>query len=208
MRQIKDRGGPSLGYQSEVEHGKKVEVRSDVLSDWISTLGVNEPFVRGQIPRYLDDPDACRGLAADVGRLIASGRAANIEWVNLMPLDRARQVLWLISTKSRKLPRLVLAWVLGLEAASLDAVVQGRMPLVRDLMKAIADLTTLPEEFFKYGTLGEPDAAAEEADQYSALAALEPEQTDAEEQAALDIVRLARSKGLTLADLRALVLRA
>jgi transcriptional regulator with XRE-family HTH domain len=200
MRQVKERGGPSLGYQSEVEHGKKVEVRSDVLSDWIRTLGVNESFVRGEIPRYIDDPAACRGLAADVAHLIASGQVRHIEWVELSGLERARQVLWLVSTRSRKLPRVVLAWVLGIEVATLDAMVNGQVPLVQWAMQSLVELTTLSEEFFKFGVVGR---LSEEAALETAAALAEP---DAVEQAYRDIIDLALRRGLTPAGLRALVL--
>lgn len=154
MRWVRDHGGPCLGYQSEVENAKKAEVRFEVLAGWIGALNVTEAFVRGHIPSYLENPEACRGLAADVGELIRSGRAGRRSWESLTPMDRVREVLALIRRHSdRKLPRVVLAYVLGLEPDSLDATLTGGQPIVQKLMEAIAVMTTLPDSFFRQGRL-------------------------------------------------------
>lgn len=150
-RSLKDRGGPSLGYMSEVENRKKSEVRSDVLVRWTQLLGITETFARGQIPRYHYDPAACRGLAADVGSLIMSDTKRN--WASLSPLERCRQVLVLIAQKSRQLPPTVLAYVLDVELDTLVYMINGTHPIMREQMRALADLTSLPEGFFKYGVL-------------------------------------------------------
>ncbi|HYF94144.1 MAG TPA: hypothetical protein VD969_18155 [Symbiobacteriaceae bacterium] len=157
MRWVADHGGPCLGYQSEVENKKKAEVRWDKLTPWIKALQVTEPFVRGHLPRYIDDAGACRGLAADVGTMIHEGAD---DWAALAFSERARQVLCLISRESRQLPRVVLAYVLGLELQSLDALMSGRLPFVPFQIKALGDLTTLPESFFSYG-IRETAVAAE-----------------------------------------------
>jgi transcriptional regulator with XRE-family HTH domain len=154
MRWVAEHGGPCLGYQSEVENGKKVEVRSDKLGRWTKLLNVTEPFVRGLVPRYTDDPDACRGLAADVGKLVGS---RPVNWPALSSLERARRVLCLVSQESRQLPRVVLAHVLTLEVQTLDAYMSGELPLAKRLVEVLGDLTTLPENFFKYGVLEQPD---------------------------------------------------
>jgi transcriptional regulator with XRE-family HTH domain len=154
MRWVAEHGGPCLGYQSEVENGKKVEVRSDKLGRWTKLLNVTEPFVRGLVPRYTDDPDACRGLAADVGKLVGS---RPVNWPALSSLERARRVLCLVSQESRQLPRVVLAHVLTLEVQTLDAYLSGELPLAKRLVEVLGDLTTLPENFFKYGVLEQPD---------------------------------------------------
>lgn len=161
MRWVADHGGPCLGYQSEVENQKKAEVRSEILSAWIRAINVTEPFVRGHVPRYLVDPDRCQGMAADVGRLIASGQAGPRDWTALTALERARETLCLISRESRQLPRVVLGHVLGLSLESLDAIMAGSLPVVKDLMLALVALTGLPESFFTHGIL---PVDADEAD--------------------------------------------
>lgn len=148
MRWVADHGGPCLGYQSEVENKKKAEVRWDKLTPWIKALNVTEPFVRGHLARYIDDPAACRGLAADVGQLIAE---SEIDWGAMPYNERARQVLCLISRESRQLPRVVLAYVLNLELESLDALMSGTISLTPYLIEALGELTTLPESFFRHG---------------------------------------------------------
>lgn len=168
MRGVKDRGGPCLGYQSEVENAKKAEVRSEVLAGWIWALNVTESFVRGHMPRYLENPVACRGLAADVGELIQTG-VAGAGWKALSPLDRTREVLALISLRSEKLPRVVLAYVLGLELTSLDATITGGQPVVHDLMQAIGALTGLPDGYFKSW---QADTSREEPAGYAAVFSL------------------------------------
>lgn len=148
MRWVSDHGGPCLGYQSEVENQKKAEVRWDKLTPWIKALHVTEPFVRGHLPRYIDDPGACRGVAADVGRLI---RESSENWAALPFGERARQALCLVSRESRQLPRVVLAHVLGLKLESLDAIMSGDMPMPPHLLEALCELTALPRSFFDYG---------------------------------------------------------
>lgn len=148
MRWVADHGGPCLGYQSEVENKKKAEVRWDKLTSWIRAINVTEPFVRGRIPRYNDDPDGCRGLAADIGKWVVDSDA---DWVSLSIGERTRQVLCLISRESRQLPRVVLAHVLGLELRTLDALMGGELSFVPHQVKALSELTTLPETFFTHG---------------------------------------------------------
>jgi hypothetical protein len=148
MRWVADHGGPCLGYQSEVENKKKAEVRWDKLTSWMRALNVTEAFVRGQIPRYNDDPDGCRGLAADTGKAV---KESERDWASFSIGERARQVLCLISRESRKLPRVVLAHVLGLELRTLDALMSGELPFVPHQIKALSELTTLPEAFFTHG---------------------------------------------------------
>jgi len=148
MRWVSDHGGPCLGYQSEVENQKKAEVRWDKLTPWIKALHVTEPFVRGHLPRYSDDPEACRGLAADAGRLI---KESSEHWAAMPFGERARQVLGLVSRESRQLPRVVLAHVLGQGLESLDAMMSGTMLVTPHVLEALCVLTTLPRSFFDYG---------------------------------------------------------
>lgn len=156
MRWVADHGGPCLGYQSEVENKKKAEVRWDKLTPWIKALNITEPFVRGIIPRYIDDPAGCRGLAADVGQLI---RESSENWAALTFGERARQVLCLISRESQKLPRVVLAHTLSLELQTLEAYMSGQLGFLPHLVKALSDLTALPDSFFTHGILMEESQA-------------------------------------------------
>jgi hypothetical protein len=150
-RYVRDRRGPSLGYQSEVENGKKSEVRSSVLARWIDVLNITEAFARGQIPPYSQDPSACRGLAGDVGELVKLGSPTAILWLELDTCDRVIQLLRLITRESRNLPRVVLAYVLGLELASLDALLLAKLPVTQQHLQITAHLTTLPPLFLLSG---------------------------------------------------------
>lgn len=144
LRSVLDRGGPSIGFQSEVERGRKTEVSSKTLQTWVRVLGVTENFARGQVPRYGEAPLACKGLACDVLGQIRIGP----EWVNLSPSDRLRLVLQQIATSSRKVPRVVLAYVLGIELQTLDRIIHGPFVVAPWMAKAASDLTSLPEDFF------------------------------------------------------------
>lgn len=148
MRWVRDHGGPSLGYQSEVEHLKKDEVRSELLVTWVGLLNVTERFVRGQIPRYADDPAACRGLAADVAPQVM---AEQERLAGLDPMERVREVLRMITRTSRQLPRVVLAYVLSLSLPSLDGILLGEIPIQMELVKAVSDLTGVSESFLRTG---------------------------------------------------------
>lgn len=154
MRWVRDHGGPSPGYQCEVEQGTKTEVRSDLLSAWVRALGVTESFARGQVPEYLHDPQACRGLAAYV---LARVSADPTPWKLHSPTERVRQVLRLIMAGPTPLPRVVLTRTLGLELNSFDALIAGQMPIVATVRRAVADMTTLHDGFFHYGELESGD---------------------------------------------------
>lgn len=154
MRWIRDHGGPSLGYQSEVEQDKKTEVSYELLQTWVKLLNVTEAYVRGQVPRYLEAPNHCRGLAASVSALVAASRT---DWAAMDSLNRAVELLRLVQRESRHLPRVVLAYVLGLEVATLDGIVTGQHPLMAGLLPALGDLTALPESFIKRGVMPDPD---------------------------------------------------
>lgn len=178
MRQVQVRGGPSLGYQSEVEHGKKSEVRSEILGAWVRALQVTEPFARGQVHRYHENPAACRGLAADVAHLVERG---DLPWGDMAPQKRAQQLLRLVASHSRNLPRVVLSYLMGLELATLDEIMLGGIPLTQPQVGALAALTTLPLRFFQTGERFAPEES--EAEGYR------------------PVIRLARAAGLSPAAL-------
>lgn len=156
MRVIHDRGGPSPGYQSEVENGAKSEVRSTLLARWAKALDVTEGFIRGSLPVYREHPAECRGLAGHVAARIAAGGPDLPDWASLAPLERARQVLQLVTRESPILPRVVAAHVLGLSLDAFDRIAAGELPMVKDLAAAVADLTALPTPFFRFGRLTYP----------------------------------------------------
>jgi hypothetical protein len=158
MRSVRERGGPCQAYQSDVERRRKAEVLSKTLKPWLAILDVTEPFARGQIPRYRENPVACRGLAGEVGDAIVRGDPSFPPWTSLGPMERTREVLRLMTRLSRKTTRVVLAYVLDLEVQTLDDMLSGSVPVVHHLMQALADLTTLPESFFKSGVLDEVEA--------------------------------------------------
>lgn len=155
MRIVRERGGPCLGYQSEVENGKKSEVRSELLASWVSALGVTQAFARGEVPVYHIAPETCRGQAADIVTRVIEGGP---QWVELTAETRASRVLCLIADHSRLLPRVVLAHLLGAQLTTLDAMMLGQHPINKATIHALCDLTTLGQRFFAYGDLPQPDA--------------------------------------------------
>ncbi len=152
MRWVHDNGGPSLGYQSEVERNKKQEVRSDLLARWTRLLNITVPFARGQIPRYHDNPRACQGLAADIRELIVNS-ADTAVWAVMPATQRPREVLRLIASQSVNLPRVVVAHTLGVELRTLEAMMDCSHPIQQEHLTAMIGLTTLPAHFFKTGML-------------------------------------------------------
>lgn len=159
MRWIQQQGGPGLGYQSEVEHCKKTEVRSKLLRPWVSALHVTEAFARGQVRKYSESPEACRGLAGEVYALVAADRRT--DWSAMSPPDRVRHVLKLTAFHCASTPPIVLAYVLDLELTALEAILSGRLPVMDHLRQALLDLTTLPDSFFRSGLLHSAGEAAE-----------------------------------------------
>lgn len=157
MRYVNDRGGPSLGYQSEVERGIKQEVSTEILASWVRILGVTPAFARGQVPSYRQNPRDSAGLARSVALSIAEGRPHHPDWRALSPEERMREVLRLIVRECPSLPRVVLAHVLGVSLAALDGMMMGVHPIMREPAQAIAALTTLPDSFWSYGEVERPE---------------------------------------------------
>jgi len=159
MRWVRQNGGPSPGYQSEVEHGAKTEVGSELLAAWVKALQITESFARGQVPVFHDQPGRCRGLAGHVVDFIISGGPGEQNWVAFSPMERTRRVLQLITRPPSPLPRVVLAKTLGVSLKALDAMMLGQLPILPVPMRAVAELTALPEGFFKFGVMPRSDEA-------------------------------------------------
>jgi hypothetical protein len=153
MRVVRERGGPCLGYQSEVEHGKKIEVHSDVLLAWVDILEITPDFARGHLVPYAEDKTACKGKAGDIAALIYGRRPDLPDWKSLDALPRLRAVLRLIVNESKHLPRVVLAYVLSMGLDNLDGLLVGTVPPTKEVKEAVEALTTLPSTFFKYGEI-------------------------------------------------------
>lgn len=188
MRWVNDQGGPSLGYQSEVERGIKQEVSSDVLAEWVRILGVTTPFARGQVPHFRENPAGCAGMARLVALSIAQGPPDSPDWKAMNPEERMREGLHLIVRECSNLPRVVLAHVLGVSLVTLDGMMLGSHPILREPAQAIAALTTLPDPFWVHGQVERPD----ESDLVARY--LEP-------------LRLARQAGITPEEMTAWIRR-
>lgn len=151
MQWIRERGGPSPAYQCEVEHGTKTEVGSQVLGVWVRLLKVTEAFARGQVAQYHQDPVACRGLAAHVKeRVVESGIPASV-WAGMDPVVRARRILELVVQAPTPVPKAVLAHILGVRLEVVEGMLDGTLPIMPHTVKALSDITTLPDRFFRYG---------------------------------------------------------
>lgn len=147
-RAVQARGGPSPAYQCEVEKGLKAEVSQDVLSSWVVALNVTEAFARGELDVYARDPTSCEGLAASVRhRIVAQAHP------QMSMLERYRLALTYMADHAQRVPRLVLAHVLGVELQTLEGMILGHVRMSAMILKAIRDLTTLPDIFFATGRM-------------------------------------------------------
>lgn len=144
MREIAQRCGIAIGYQSEVENGKKADIRSSRLAAWLECLNVTEAFARGEIPSYQKQPEACFGLAADVTPLLTFLRPQSSS-ESMSADQRVRMALQSISESSRRLPRVVLSYVLGVDVTTLDAMIGGELSTGGYIVRATADLLAVPE---------------------------------------------------------------
>lgn len=152
LRDVHICAGVAIGYQSEVETGKKNEVRAEKLGPWINCLKVTEAFARGELSRYTEKPSRCKGLAGDVGDDV---RQHWHEWTRLEVSERGRRLLDRMAFRSENLTPVVLAWVLHTDLKTLNALISRELPLSAFHVQAITHLTALPAEF-----LGRSDPGA------------------------------------------------
>jgi hypothetical protein len=164
MEDVMRRAQVAKAYQCEVErnldpgdHTKKFRVSQKKLDPWLKCLGITEEFAIGAIPEYHRQPEQSRGLALDVGMAIRAAPDLGA-WRDLTGPERARQLLQLIARESARLPRVVLAYLLGLELLTLDAMLTGDVLVPKAVADALPDLTLLPRAFLDTGGL-EPDLA-------------------------------------------------
>lgn len=211
MRWIASHGGPSPGYQSEIEQGKKAEVRPDLLSTWVRLLHVTETFARGELPRYHENPSACRGLAREAAIWATSESRDVPHWPALNPMDRVRTVLRVIPRECQHLPRVVLAYILGMSVRTLDDLILGSHPVMKGHLQAVSDLTTLSVLFFSHGVT-HPEAESAGALPCDLPAdSPGPEQPSATLQELLELqtfmpaLRLAQRAGITPGHLHELI---
>jgi transcriptional regulator with XRE-family HTH domain len=159
MRDVRRRGGPAAGYQSEVETGQKEEVSSEMLAAWSKALGVTVAYARGQVPKFKqEDHGPCRGLAGWVEPIIRK-QLAEFQQPFMDPQDRVRAVLRLIS-ESEELPPVVLAWILSMSPQGLREIIAGNQRVLPHVRQAVAVLAALPHYFFEIGMLDEPEPEA------------------------------------------------
>ncbi len=155
MRNVAELGGPGPSYLSELETGKRSSVSRSCFVRWLEALRVTEDFALGRIARYHEHPEKCCGLASEVAATIREDWAENTAWRALDPLTRAQKVLHLIATESKKLPEVVLAYVLGIERKVLEEQIRGELLITAEELRAISDIAGLPDCFIKYGIFEE-----------------------------------------------------
>lgn len=160
LQDVTQRAGIAKGYQCEVErnldpgdHAKKSRVSQKKLDPWLQCLGVTEEFAVGAMPKYHEQPAQCRGLALDVGLAIRAENEGLSAWQDLPAPERARRLLERIARESVRLPKVVLAYVLGVEVRTLEAFLNGEYDVPGEIVEALPVLTLLPREFLHAGTL-------------------------------------------------------
>lgn len=147
LRDVRALGGPSLGYLSEMEKGKKDHPDPELLDTLLTILNISEGFALGQIPQYTDDPVRCRGLASDVAPRIRGDESLRTMGV----LERSCHALRVICTESAQVKKVDVAYILGTAVATLNDLLSGTFPIKLEQMRILADLTGLPEVFFLKG---------------------------------------------------------
>jgi transcriptional regulator with XRE-family HTH domain len=158
MRELRELTGIAPSYLSELENGRYREPSSAMIARLGTALGVTEAFLRGEIPHYTEDRDACKGLAADVGAIV---RKQSQDWARLGVTERMRRVLEVVANQSQRLPRVVFAYVARMELSTLEAFIAGEMLITRYLVDMLGDVTLLPQEFFRTGRLNQSDLVTE-----------------------------------------------
>lgn len=83
MRWVRDQGGPSPAFQSEIENGIKHVVSPAMLAPWITVLDVTEDFAQGKLPQYHQNPTVCFGLLKEIGSLVTNREAERSDWTQL-----------------------------------------------------------------------------------------------------------------------------
>lgn len=141
LRAVYDQGGPSIGFQSEIENGRKREVHKNKLDRWLEILGASEAFIRGAYTPYHKDQAAAKGLASDMTDSIRALQAGP-EWGYMSTNARLITVMRSI-TKARKLSALILAHVLSLDLVALEHMLAGTHPIPKEQIGAMADLVLL-----------------------------------------------------------------
>lgn len=179
MREVEDLGGPSFGYQSDVERGRKPNVSKQKLDPWVAILDISVAFARGAIPRFDRNPAACQGLAADVGAWVLK-QMAMPEWASLTTLQRLQVVLDRVANHSERFNPVMLAYALRLEVDVLREMIAGTQYIPDLQIPALTALTGLPEAVLRGA---DPDLM----------------------QAYLEAVTLAHCKGISPGQLKAMV---
>ncbi|HWI62341.1 MAG TPA: hypothetical protein VNT75_10920, partial [Symbiobacteriaceae bacterium] len=113
MREVYLAGGPSIGYQCEVENGKKQHVHTDKLAAWLGILAVPEALVRGHYRPYHEAP--ARGLAASIRDELLALQSTP-EWAAMRTQERLMVAL---RSLTGALTKPVTAYVLGLDFEAL-----------------------------------------------------------------------------------------
>jgi len=141
IREVYLRGGPSIGYQSEVENGRKRDVHVSMLSKWLQILDVSERFVRGAYRPYHKEPALSRGLAGDITDELRALQASPT-WSATSTQERLRKALHRLCN-AREFSPLIVAYVLGLDLKALDDMLVGALAIPKEQVEAIATLTLL-----------------------------------------------------------------
>jgi transcriptional regulator with XRE-family HTH domain len=150
MRQVAKNGGPCPSFQSEVENGRKKTVGAELLKVWAKNLNVPTDFPSGRPPCYHIDRNGCVGLARDVGAWVRKQLYATELSVSDASVWR-RLVLRQIARNTNIFTPVSLAYTLNLDLAVLERMEEGRVDIPYAQIRALADLTELPESWLMDG---------------------------------------------------------
>jgi transcriptional regulator with XRE-family HTH domain len=158
LREVQVGSGLSFSYLCELERGTKREIRSEKLSKVVRYLGITEAFARGHVPCFKEEPRKCRGLAAEVGAEVLRDFSPDL-WTDRTTGQRCTEVIRRI-VETPEMPKLVLAYVLGISLDSLEGFLMGEFAVPPVLLvERLSELTTLPMPFFRHGLLHDPPTA-------------------------------------------------
>lgn len=202
MREVQSLGGPAPGYQSEVETGKKVDVHPRTLGPWVEVLGVTVPFAEGALPTGTGNPSALRHLALQLEPAIREAVLDDPAWTTTRLDMRVRLVLRTIAGRSKALPPLVLAHVLGAGLSELESVLEGTHSVPAEWAQIAAYLIDIPVSDLIPLQSGGQDPDAHMAARLAAKLGATSEEMETLLLGFLPILRIARARRLSIREVQ------
>ncbi|MFZ5827725.1 MAG: hypothetical protein ACOY94_25760 [Bacillota bacterium] len=139
--------GISKSFLCELELGRKHVIHPDLLTRWVQALRVTSAFARGELPKIWEDPDFFRGMALDA---FPDPYSIRRDLSSSVVVDQiARHYTGTIAKRSKKLPELVLAYILHLKLTTLQGIISGEACLPAGFLPNLAHLLGQQDDLFR-----------------------------------------------------------